>query len=129
MFNQLTHFEVYGEQPEILAHFYEKIFDWQLDKMEGLNYWRVSLPQPEVSSFNGGLTFRSIPGLNGFLLYANVASVDETVEKILHLGGSVVRQKTAIPRTAWVTIVSDPDKNIFGIWQSDPKAFPMPEPD
>jgi len=34
-----------------------------------------------------------------------------------------------MPKTAWVTIVADPAKNIFGVWQSDPNAFPLPEPD
>jgi hypothetical protein len=28
-----------------------------------------------------------------------------------------------------VTVVADPSKNIFGIWQADAAAFPMPEPD
>ena len=49
--------------------------------------------------------------------------------RIQSLGGSVVRPKTAVPRTAWVTIVADPAKNIFGLWQADPSAFPTPEPD
>jgi len=25
--------------------------------------------------------------------------------------------------------VADPAKNIFGVWQADPTAFPLPEPD
>ena len=45
----------------------------------------------------------------------------------IHTGS--VRPKTAVPRTAWVTIVADPAKNIFGIWQADSTAFPSPEPD
>ena len=63
------------------------------------------------------------------MLYVNVASLDETVARVQSLGGSIVRPKTAVPRTAWVTIVADPAKNIFGVWQADPTAFPMPEPD
>jgi hypothetical protein len=34
-----------------------------------------------------------------------------------------------VPKTAWVTILADPAKNIFGVWQADPNAFPLPEPD
>lgn len=56
-------------------------------------------------------------------------ALDETVARIQHLRGSIVRPKTAVPRTAWVTIVTDPAKNIFDIWQADPTAFPLPEPD
>ena len=62
-------------------------------------------------------------------LFVNVPSLEETVARIQHLGGSIVRPRTAVPKTAWVTIVADPAKNIFGVWQADPTAFPMPEPD
>jgi len=75
------------------------------------------------------MTIRAIPNLNGWMLFVNVSSLDETVAKIVNLGGGVVRPKTAVPRTAWVTICQDPAKNIFGVWQADPSAFPMPDPD
>jgi hypothetical protein len=63
------------------------------------------------------------------MLFVNVASLDDTVALVQKLGGAIVRPKTAVPKTAWVTIVSDPAKNIFGVWQVDPTAFPLPEPD
>ena len=28
-----------------------------------------------------------------------------------------------------MTTIADPAKNIFGVWQVDPTAFPLPEPD
>ena len=124
-----TNFEIYGPQPDQLAEFYRQVFDWQIEKMEGIDYWRVTTPASESNSLNGGLTYRTIPDFKGFMLYINVNSMDDTVEKILKLGGSVVRPKTAIPRTGWVTIVSDPQKNVFGVWQTDPSAFPVPHPD
>lgn len=62
------------------------------------------------------------------MLYINVASLDETVELVRTLGGSIVRPKTAV-KTAWVTIVADPANNVFGVWQTDPTAFPVPVPD
>jgi uncharacterized protein len=129
MKSTLTHFEIYGPVPETLVEFYQNVFGWQVEEMPGLNYWRIQIGATETKPLHGGLTYSAIPDLNGFLLYVNVASMDETVAKILTMGGSIVRPKTAVPRTAWVTIVADPAKNIFGIWQPDPNAFPMPEPD
>jgi predicted enzyme related to lactoylglutathione lyase len=61
--------------------------------------------------------------------YSRFEWLDDTVALVQKLGGSIVRPKTAMPKTAWVTIVADPAKNIFGVWQSDPNAFPLPEPD
>jgi predicted enzyme related to lactoylglutathione lyase len=60
---------------------------------------------------NGGLR-----DLNGWLLYVQVPLIDETVEPIKSLGGSVIRPKTAVPRAASVTILADPQKSIFGVW-------------
>jgi predicted enzyme related to lactoylglutathione lyase len=56
-------------------------------------------------------------------------TLGDTVALVQKLGGSIVSPKTAVPKTAWVTIVSDPAKNFFGVWQADPSAFPLPEPD
>lgn len=129
MANRVTHFETYGEEPAKLADFYRKALGWQIEQMPGVNYWRVQTGATEGPALHGGLTSRPIPDLNGWLLFVNVPSLDETVARLQHLGGSIVRLKTAVPRTAWVTIVSAPAKNIFGVWQADTTAFPMPEPD
>lgn len=129
MTNSLTHFEIYGEQPLDLADFYRRVFGWQVEQMPGVEYWRIQPGSTETQSLHGGLTYGAIPDLNGWMLYVNVASLDETVELVQSLGGSIVRPKTAVPKTAWVTIVADPAKNIFGVWQADPTAFPVPAPD
>ncbi len=128
MANSLTHFEIYGAQPAALADFYRTVFGWQVEQMPGVAYWRIQTGSAETKALHGGLTYRAIPDLNGWMLYVNVASLDETVALVQSLGGSIVRPKTAVPKTAWVTIVADPEKNTFGVWQADPTAFPLPEP-
>lgn len=72
---------------------------------------------------------RAIDGLHGWTLYIDVESLDQVVADIQSLGGKVVRAKTAVPKTAWVSIVADPQGNTFGVCQADPTALPMPEPD
>ncbi len=45
---------------------------------------------------------------------------------------SVVRSCDRRPRcrrAAWYAVVADPEGNIFAIWQADPLAMPMPEPE
>jgi len=129
MENSVTHFEIYGEEPAKLADFYRNVFGWQVEQMPGVNYWRIQTGSTEPKALHGGLTYRAIPDLNSWMLFVNVASLDDTVALVPKLGGSIVRAKTAVPRTAWVTILADPAKNIFGVWQADPTAFPSPEPD
>ena len=129
MTNTVTHFEIYGEHPVALADFYRKALGWHVEQMEGVGKWRIQTGAEKEPALHGGLTYRAIPDLNSWLLFVNVLLLDETVARIQRFGGSIVRPKTAVPKTAWVTIVADPAKNIFGVWQADPTAFPMPEPD
>lgn len=129
MTGSITHFEIYGAEPESLANFYREVFDWQINQMPGVDYWRVETGMPEAKGLNGGLMYRSIPGFNGCMLYIQVPSLDKTIADISNLGGSVIRPKTAVPKTAWVTIAADPQGNTFGVWEADATAFPPPEPD
>ena len=72
---------------------------------------------------------RPIPGPRSWVHYVHVDSIDQTLERIVDLGGSLVRQKAAVPKAAWYAVVADPEGNIFAIWQADPLAMPLPEPD
>jgi predicted enzyme related to lactoylglutathione lyase len=58
-----------------------------------------------------------------------VESLDGAVERVQRLGGSVLRPKTAVPKTGWYAVVEDPERNIFAVFQPDPAAMPDPEPD
>ena len=81
------------------------------EKMEGIAYWKVSTGAPEGPALHGGLTHRAIPGLNGWLLHVNVESLDETVERVLKFGGSVVRPYRAPPNSRFTTNVFCPRRN------------------
>jgi hypothetical protein len=109
--------------------FYGDLLGWRLEKVAGLDYWRVQTGSSEEKGLHGGLTYRPNPELRSWLLYVNVPSLDEILARLKDLGGKVLRPKTAIPKTAWYALVKDPQGNTFGVWQSDPAAFPPPEPD
>ena len=125
----VTHFEIYAEKPEGLADFYRSLFGWQLDKFPGLGYWRIKSDATDGSVINGGLTYRPFPGPRSWVHYVHVESLDAAVADVLRLGGAVLRPKTAVPKTAWYAVVSDPEDNIFAVWQRDSSAFPPPQPD
>lgn len=48
MANEITHFEIYGDVPSKTAEFYSQIFGWLVERMEGLDYWRVFLMSMET---------------------------------------------------------------------------------
>jgi len=129
MTNSVTHFEIYAEEPVKLAEFYRALLGWQVDQAPGIDYWRIQAAPAGSNGVNGGMLFRTIPGPRSWVHYVHVESLDSTLKQLLALGGSVVRPKAAVPKTAWYAVVSDPDGNIFALWQSDPLAMPAPEPE
>ena len=129
MTTSVTHFEIYAEEPAKLADFYRTLLGWQIDQAPGIDYWRINTSSGEAKAIGGGLLFRPIPGPRSWVHYVHVESLDRTIERLLELGGAVVRPKTAVPKAAWYSVVADPDGNIFALWQADSMAMPLPEPD
>src|SRR5262245_46220744 len=107
----ITHFEVYGDAPEKLAAFYNTLFDWRMERAEGLDYWRIHVDPTDASRVDGGLTHRPRADTKGWLQFVNVESVDDSIALAEQLGAKVVRPKTAVPRTAWVAVLADPQGN------------------
>ena len=129
MTSSVTHFEIYGEDPVKLAGFYKALLGWQIDKAPAIDYWRIDTGSGESTGIGGGMLFRPIAGPRSWVHYVHVDSLDRTVARIVELGGAVMRPKTAVPKAAWYAVVTDPEGNIFAIWQADPLAMPLPEPE
>jgi predicted enzyme related to lactoylglutathione lyase len=126
----VTHFEIYGEDPAKLADFYASLFGWQIEKAAGVDYWRIQTEAKSSGAFDGGLTYRAAQGPSAWLNYVTVTSVDAALAQAEQIGATIVRPKTAVPRTGWYAVLLDPQGNSFAIWQRDPTAFPPPpEPD
>ena len=125
----LTHFEIYGDEPQKLADFYRELFGWRVERAPGVDYWRIHLPSSENGNADGGLTYRPMTTSRGWMQYVSVESLDDSVAVAQRLGAQVLRPKTAVPKTAWYAVLADPEGNLFAIWQPDPTAFPLPEPD
>jgi uncharacterized protein len=128
MTNTVTHFEIYAEEPGRLAEFYRGLLGWEIEQVPGVAYWQVRTGA-EGEGIGGGLTHRPIPGPKAFVHYVHVDSIDDALAGLLRLGGSVVRAKSAVARTAWFAVVADPEGNIFALWQADPGAMPQFEPE
>lgn len=127
MAGQLSHFEIYGDEPETLAAFYREVLGWRIERADGVEYWRIQPGQPAAAA--GGLTFRPAFAQRGWMNFVEVDSLDQSLCAARRLGGTILKDRTAVPLTAWHAVVADPAGNAFAIWQPDPTAFPPPEPD
>jgi predicted enzyme related to lactoylglutathione lyase len=126
---RLTNFEIYGDDPEALATYYREIFGWRIEKAEGVDYWRIAIDADSKPLTSGGIARRPLFGQQGWMNFVEVDDLDATLAAATRLGGAILKEKTAGPRTAWHAVIADPAGNAFLVWQADPLAFPPPEPD
>jgi len=100
MFAQMRHMAIVTSNANTEGDFYRDVFGWQVEQMPGVNYWRIQTGSTEPKALHGGLTYRAIPDLNGWMLFINVASLDDTValvQKLVDHFGEPFGDSSAIP--------------------------------
>ncbi len=131
MHKSIVHFEIYGDNPPKLASFYEQLFGWKFENVPmgpGNDYWLIkTVPtdkegRPTAPGVNGGMMKRPMPDARAWVDYVGVDSIEESLRELQKLGGTVIRPKSPVPKMGWFAIVTDPEKNVFALWENDAKA-------
>lgn len=127
--NPVAHFEIYGDNPEKLAGFYEKVFGWEITAMPQMEYWLIKTVPTDAKGaptqpggINGGLMKRPMPDARAWCNYVTVKSLEESLKQATSHGAQILRPKSAVPKMGWFALVADPEMNVFGIWQDDANA-------
>lgn len=128
--NRVVHFEIQADDIERAATFYRSIFDWKIEKWEGMEYWMVMTAEMDSKEpgINGGMLKRPVPlaegqcGSNSFVCTVQVENYDEAAKKIEAAGGKVAMPKFSIADMAWQGYYLDTEGNTFGIHQVIPKG-------
>ena len=58
--------------------------------------------------------------------YITVTDLEESAKRVPELGGRVVTDRMEVPGMGWFRIVSDPEGNSIGLWQTARPAPPPP---
>jgi uncharacterized protein len=128
--NSVSHFEIYGDNPEKLQKFYSSLFDWKIQSIPDMDYLWVETVESDDNGMpkqpggiNGGMMKRP-PGFqsNAWINYVNVDSLDASVDKAKILGATVMKPRSPVPGYGWFAILSDPQGNIFAMWETDAEA-------
>jgi predicted enzyme related to lactoylglutathione lyase len=123
MDHTIIHFEIPATDAEKLKQFYAGLFGWKIEKYPGpMEYWMIqTVPVDEK-----GMTLR--PGVNGGMVkkerseqkpvnYISVESIDESIEKVIKLGGKIVTPKQEVPTVGWIATAMDPEGNHIALLQ------------
>ena len=132
-----VHFEIHATDVERAKTFYEAVFGWRITQWGGQPYWTIrtgdgdpmaGIPATEPG-IDGGLLPRDggapDPGqpMTGFVVTVGVASCDETIQKALEAGASIVFPKAPVPQVGWLAYLTDPEGNRFGVLEPDASAI------
>jgi predicted enzyme related to lactoylglutathione lyase len=120
---RVVHFEIYTADPEAVRPFYEKVFDWKIQKWDGpMPYWLVTTGSDDQPGINGGLLRPREGQQAGTLNTIAVQSLDRTIREIEKAGGRICVPKMPIPGIGWLAYAQDPAENVFGILEPDDKV-------
>jgi predicted enzyme related to lactoylglutathione lyase len=120
--SRVIHFEIPADDPERAIRFYEKVFDWTIEKWDGpIEYWLVMTGPDDEPGINGGLMQRddTVEGIENTI---DVKDLDASLADVKKNGGQVIRPPVAVPGVGWMAYIKDTEGNIFGLMESDDSA-------
>jgi uncharacterized protein len=109
----ITHIDIPVDDMERAKGFYSRAFGWSIAGPPGFEDYPMWRAPNQISG--GGFGQRG-----GKLLtprsYIEVDSIDDTLAKIVELGGKVVQEKTEITPTSWWAAFEDTEGNQLGLY-------------
>jgi len=119
---KVVHFELNVKDVDNTIKFYEKVFDWKIEKWDGpIDYWLITTGEENEPGIGGGLGFEE-EGFPKVVNTIDVEDVDEVVKKVQENGGEIIRPKHAVPGVGWLAYFKDTEGIVTGIMQDDPNA-------
>lgn len=118
----VIHFELFADQPDRAAKFYEEVFGWQISQWGGPMDYRLIVTHAENEpGINGAIAPRQHP-TDTTINTINVESFDQYAQKVIEAGGTVLTPKQAVPGVGYFAYCKDTEGNTFGIMEEDPAA-------
>jgi uncharacterized protein len=119
-------FEIPADDLPRAKKFYNSLFGWKIAPFPGFpepqaqDYLHIDTGGPDASP-DGGLMKRMHPEQQ-ITNYISVPSVTRFMAKVEKLGGTICKEKAAVPGMGYFAICKDTENNAFAIWEMNPKA-------
>ena len=115
----VVHWELMSKEPEKLASFYEKVFDWSVRYMPEFDYRMVD-PGGQ-GGIGGGIVKpqREGPWPGNMLFYIDVDDLAAYCEKIVAAGGKICVEEEQVPGMGAFSLFTDPEGRMMGLWTTE----------
>lgn len=125
MANTFDWIEIRTTDIEKTTNFYGNLFGWKIiqkETAEGFDYWIFDTgDKPRIQNIQrGGLWLRPDNKKLGVVVYIVVENIETILKKVTELGGKVIIPKT-LQGSAFKAYITDPENNIFGLWEEPKK--------
>jgi hypothetical protein len=110
----ITHIDIPVSDLAAGTAFYGGLFGWQIAEVPGFEGYPMWQAPNKISG--GGLAPRE-GDFTQPRSYVEVDSIEETLGKVVELGGEVVMDRQPISETSWWAIFRDPDGNTVGLYE------------
>jgi predicted enzyme related to lactoylglutathione lyase len=107
----IMHWEIQSQDPKRLHDFYAAALGWAIDANNAMNYGMVA--SGGERGINGGIGGSMAPG-SRVLVYAQVPSISEVLDRIESLGGRTIMARTDIGPVV-MALYLDPEGNTMGL--------------
>ena len=122
---RVVHFEINSDNPEVARRFYKKVFGWEISKQEGdFEYWLIKTGEDDKQGINGAIKGRKSAS-EKVVNTINVQSIDDSLNKILDYGGTIMHRKEAVTGVGYTAYFKDVDGNTFCLFEDDKNAKPI----
>lgn len=112
----IVHVELSSRDLTESAKFYQDLFGWKTEMVPEMNYATWEAGEAPMGGFNP--PDMSKPG--EVLIYIDSENIDADLKRAESLGGTVLREKTEIPKIGWFGIFKDPTGNQVGLFTTLP---------
>jgi predicted enzyme related to lactoylglutathione lyase len=115
----VVHFEIIGKDAKKLQNFYSKLFNWQINADNPMNYGLVNAAgngtEVGKGSIGGGVAAAE-QGMPGYVtFYVQVTDLAATLKIAESMGGKTVVPPTEIPNMVTFALFKDPEGNMVGL--------------
>lgn len=113
--HQWCFIEIHAADVERCKSFYGECFGWTFEDVPEMNYTFYATAE---GGMGGGIAVKGEQSPPHLVNYVQVASIDDSLERVRNRGGSVVVPKTDFSGAGWLALVNDPEGNLFGLWET-----------
>jgi predicted enzyme related to lactoylglutathione lyase len=118
---EYAHIEIPADDPARAQRFYEGVFGWNFQAMEGFPDYFLYTTAAGEDGVGGAIGKRDVSAPHDIRNYVHVDSIEDSVAKVTQLGGQVIEGKAEVPGQGWYAVIADSEGNRFALWQSLPR--------